>query len=519
MTTDNSDGIAAFLLACAAMVGTDKVVSAADAQNLYGRNTVHHQTRIAGAVRAQTEEQVIAIVTAANTHRVGLYPISTGHNWGYGGATPHVDDSVVLDLSAMRRIISVDPLLGVAVIEPGVTTGQLYEYLEANHLPYLVPVTGAGPTNSLIGNALERGFGITPTPDHFQAVYSLRAVLADGRIYESAHAGASTHINHYYKWGIGPYLDGIFSQGSFGVITQASIALAPRHDVTGIFSLRFDDADLDDAVNYLREVTKRYGGNLSSAQILSRARIIATNPSSSPRHLSDWNMFLFVHGDTLQVNNIKRQLRRMCSISRRHCEFITTRKILALHRFCSSLPARLKRISIFKELDFAAQVAGLLQGKPSIAFIKNMLYRNKKTQSHDSAINPDQDGIGIYWYSPLVPMKSENVRQFIDFSQPILQSHGFAFSVTMTGFSWHCFDCTISLIYNHADAADSARAKSCYEALLSEGMDRGFMPYRVGLQGMKSVVNENHVFWQVGKAIKQVLDPNKILSAGRYTLS
>jgi hypothetical protein len=50
-------------------------------------------------------------------------------------------------------------------------------------LPFLVPVTGAGPNCSLLGNALERGDGVVPHADHFGAVTALAAVLPDGEMY------------------------------------------------------------------------------------------------------------------------------------------------------------------------------------------------------------------------------------------------------------------------------------------------------------------------------------------------
>jgi 4-cresol dehydrogenase (hydroxylating) len=35
---------------------------------------------------------------------------------------------------------------------------------------FLVPATRAGPGCSIIGNALKRGYGITPLTDHFQSI-------------------------------------------------------------------------------------------------------------------------------------------------------------------------------------------------------------------------------------------------------------------------------------------------------------------------------------------------------------
>lgn len=92
---------------------------------------------------------------------------------------------VILDLSGLTAILDFDAELGVVTLEPGVTQALLAEFLDRHAHPYLVPVTGAGPQCSLIGNALERGYGVTPHTDHFAAVTDLEAVLADGSVYQT----------------------------------------------------------------------------------------------------------------------------------------------------------------------------------------------------------------------------------------------------------------------------------------------------------------------------------------------
>src|SRR3546814_3717544 len=78
-----------------------------------------------------TQAEVVAAVKTAAQHCVPLYPISRGKSWGYGDACPVTAGNVILDLSRMNRIREVDPALAYAVIEPGVTQGQLSEHLRA----------------------------------------------------------------------------------------------------------------------------------------------------------------------------------------------------------------------------------------------------------------------------------------------------------------------------------------------------------------------------------------------------
>src|SRR5687767_11066928 len=178
------------------------------------------QRNIAAVLQPESVEQVQQIVGIANAHQVPLYPISTGNNWGYGSALPVRHDNVVVDLSRMNRIIDVNIELAYAVLEPGVTQGQLHQHLQQHRIPLSLNPTGAGPHCSILGNALERGFGIGPNGDHFLAQCGMEVVLATGEILRTGfghYAGAKAE--YVYKWGLGPYLDGLFTQSNFGIVT------------------------------------------------------------------------------------------------------------------------------------------------------------------------------------------------------------------------------------------------------------------------------------------------------------
>ena len=73
------------------------------------------------AIAPESVEQVQAVVRIANRFKVPLYPISTGKNFGYGGPSPNVTGSVVLDLKRLNRVLEVDDKRNFALVEPGVS--------------------------------------------------------------------------------------------------------------------------------------------------------------------------------------------------------------------------------------------------------------------------------------------------------------------------------------------------------------------------------------------------------------
>ncbi len=197
------------------LLGNESVIHDPQTVHSYSDSTTASRRKIAAILRPTSTEQVVQIVKIASQFKLSLYPISTGNNWGYGSANPVRDDCVVVDLSSMNKILVMDEKTGVVTVEPGVTQAILREYLDERGLDYLVPVTGAGPTCSLVGNAIERGYGITPYADHFYAITAMEVILPNGDIYQSAlSAIGGKRVDQAFKWGFGPYLDGIFHRAT-----------------------------------------------------------------------------------------------------------------------------------------------------------------------------------------------------------------------------------------------------------------------------------------------------------------
>ena len=138
-------------------------------------------------------------------------------------------------------------------------------------------MTGAGPTCSILGNALERGYGITPITDHFAAVTKIEAILPDGTLYRTPLSElGGAEVDGLFKWGLGPYLDGLFSQGNFGVVVNMTIALAPAPDtVTAFFFSTKDDARLEALVPTVRAVLRALGGSVVAINVLNSQRMIS----------------------------------------------------------------------------------------------------------------------------------------------------------------------------------------------------------------------------------------------------
>jgi len=253
-----------------AAVGPEWVFTSDDDLHLY-RDAYslfwgEEEERIASAAIApDSVEQVQQIMRVANRYRIPIYPISTGKNLGYGGSAPVYSGSVVLDLKRMNRVIEVDERNASCIVEPGVSYFDMYRHLQNTGSKLWIDVPDPG-WGSLIGNALDNGGGYTAPAyrNHFEAHCGMEVVLANGEVLRTgmgALPGARTW--QQYKFGYGPFLDGIFKQSNMGVVTKMGFWLFPEPEsyLSGIVEMpRHDDiVRIVDTFNYLENTMAVHG--------------------------------------------------------------------------------------------------------------------------------------------------------------------------------------------------------------------------------------------------------------------
>ena len=115
--------------------------------------------------------------------------------------------------------------------------------------------TGSTPDASLIGNIIERGFGITPYGDHVGRSCGYEIVLADGSLLRTGFgAWPKARTASLDRWAPGPSLEGLFSQTGLGVVTKLSIAVMPVPETA---CTAFVDIDNDEALVATIDIFRR----------------------------------------------------------------------------------------------------------------------------------------------------------------------------------------------------------------------------------------------------------------------
>ncbi|OOG57176.1 hypothetical protein B0E49_06275 [Polaromonas sp. C04] len=503
------------------------------AQARYGACTTGLTRRIAAALRPASRQDVAPIIAIARDCAVPVYPISTGRNWGYGTALPVVDDCAILDLSCLTAIRAIDTDLGLFELEPGVTQGALADYLRTHNLPFMVPTTGAGPDASLLGNALERGYGITPIADHFAAVTRIEAVLADGRVYAPALSALGAELaDHAFKWSVGPYLDGLFTQSNFGVVTAITLALARRPErVEAFYFSVADSVAFEAAVVAVRAILQELGAVAGSINLMNRHRVLAMTAPYDPTRLDSgglltdtaiaelgrryrvepWMGMGALYGPRQVVAAARRIVRRRLSGVASRLVFMTIPRARLLQRLSNRVLGAAHGTSAL----LAGVVASLdiLEGRPNSVAHKLVYWRRADAPA---APDPARDGCGLIWYAPLVPFKPELAAAYVECCTAVLRDHGMEPLITLSTLSDRCLDSSVPILFDARKADEVERAHRCYGALVTAGLTLGIAPYRLHVGAMDRFVGAGETYWDVVGQLKRAIDPDDILSPGRY---
>lgn len=183
-------------------------------------------------VVAHSVDDVVRTMRAATAHRVPI--VVRGAGTGLAGGCVARAGEVVLDMSQLRRILSLDPLEQFAVVEPGVLNAEV-EAAAAEHGLFYAPDPASTAICSIGGNiATNAGgmrcakYGVTR-----ESVLGLTVVLADGRILKT---GGLT-----IKGVTGYDLNALFigSEGTLGVVVEAALRLRPAPVQTAVIAACF----------------------------------------------------------------------------------------------------------------------------------------------------------------------------------------------------------------------------------------------------------------------------------------
>ena len=186
-------------------------------------------------VKPKKAGDIQKIVKLANETQTPLVPVSSGPPHFRGDTVPSIGGAIVVDLSGMNKIINVDRARRVAMVEPGVTFGELIPAAEKEGIRLNLPLLPR-KTKTVVGSLLEREPVIMPKYqwDISDPLACLGVVFGNGDEFRTGQAAGPGTIEE--QWAVGgvqkaPYGPGVASwhrlvqgaQGTIGIATWASM--------------------------------------------------------------------------------------------------------------------------------------------------------------------------------------------------------------------------------------------------------------------------------------------------------
>ncbi|MBM7703007.1 FAD-binding oxidoreductase [Metabacillus iocasae] len=185
-------------------------------------------------VQPMCTEEVARLMKLANEHRIPMYPRGRGTSLS-GGPLP-VEGGIVLDLSRWNQTLVIDEEDLVAIVSPGVITATINE--KANQYGLMYPPDPSSAHVSTIGGNLAenaggpRGLKYGVTKDY---VLGLEVVTPEGEVIRT---GGKT-VKNVTGYDLTKLIVG--SEGTLGIITEATLRLIPKPVATKTAMVIFDD--------------------------------------------------------------------------------------------------------------------------------------------------------------------------------------------------------------------------------------------------------------------------------------
>ena len=221
------------------IVGPDAVLDAPVDLIVFEFDTTIARGLPDAAVFPTTADQVSQVVRLAG--RLGVPVVARGAGTGLSGGSVPVEGGIVVALTRMKRILKLDPVNRLAVVEPGVVNLVL-DQAARRHGLFFAPDPSSQRVCTIGGNVAENAGG-----PHCLAygvmtnhVLGLELVLADGSIVEVG--GMTRDLPGYDLTGLV-----VGSEGTLAIVTKAIVRLLPEPE-TG-YTLVAQFKEVEDASN------------------------------------------------------------------------------------------------------------------------------------------------------------------------------------------------------------------------------------------------------------------------------
>lgn len=444
-------------------------------------------------VKPRNSDDVAKLVKLANETLTPLVPVSSGPPHFRGDTVPGTGGAVIVDLSKMKKVIRVDRAHRVAMVEPGVTFGELIPAVKKEGLRLNMPLLPR-KSKTVVGSMLEREPVVMPKYhwDISDPLACVEVAFGTGEMFRTGQAAGPGTIEE--QWAAGgaqktPYGPGPAAwyrliqgaQGTMGIVTWASLRCELLPKLEEPFVVGSSDLDtLFELTHWL--VRLRLVNECLVLNNSNLAAIVAKKWPGDYQDLKDtfppWVLFFNVAGyDYFPEDRVSSQIKGISDITNR----IGVEAVRAVGRVS------------------AAEMLKMVQ-RPSAEPYWKLRYRGA---CHDIFFITTYDKLEgqislMYELANKSGYPASDVGIYL---QPIVQ-----------GSNCHC---EFNLFYDPKNPSELNRVKELSAKAVNSLMATGAFFSRPYDKSARMIVNRDAAYVAALTRVKEILDPNRVMNPGK----
>ncbi len=430
-------------------------------------------------------DQIVEVVKYANEKKIPLVPYISGNN--VGGLTIPEKGGIILDFGKkMNKILHVHENHMYALLEPGVTFGQLNKYLKDHHpnLRYSYPF--APPYAGVVGNAILSGMNNMSTMlgSMGDSINGLEVVTHDGSVTRIGTCWSKEfRVDNWHSRYPMPDLMGLFInwQGMTGIITKCAVQLWPKKPIQkGLLAILKDP---DATAEFLRESGRLGIIDDNSAVSVEAAKMSLNVPEpESYENEPEYCMTIALSGQNQKHYNIK-------------CELIQN-----LADKLNNIDKYRNKIQLVDFNHFAAVI-----GDGCRVFF-----------DLPSVVTPLVEYSGLTWVGTYAP--PENLEILMTEGKKIFKKYNIPPFIYMKSMKYSHYALFRTIVRFKKSPSENSRMRLLCTELLDLSLKYGCIPYKTPIW-MCNHMKENIIdpnWLKLLKETKKFMDPNGIFNPGRW---
>jgi len=485
------------------MVAKEKLVKIVGAANVSDKQATLDEyssdisfvnpVRPAYVVKPKNTDAVQKLVKLANKTQTPLVPVSSGPPHFRGDTVPGIGGAVIVDLGGMKKIIFVDRARRVAMIEPGVTFGELIPAAEKEGIRLNMPLLPR-KSKTVIGSMLEREPVIMPKYqwDISDPLACVEVIFGSGDEFRTGQSAGPGTVKE--QWAVGgiqkaPYGPGIASwhrliqgsQGTMGIVTWASMRCEILPSLEEPFVVGSSDLDtLLDMTSWLIRLRM-----VNECFILNNTNLAAIFAKKWPKDyqtikdaLPAWTLFYNLAG----------------------YEYLPEERISSYITDINEITQRLGVESVKAVGEVSANEILKAVQQPSAEPYWKLRYKGACEDLYLLTIHDKLEAI-IGEMNGLADKAGYSSSDMGVYIQPIVQGTG--------------YHCEFNLFYDPENSSDLNRVKELSATATKNLMAKGAFFSRPYGESAGMILNRDAATVAVLKKLKNMFDPNHVMNPGK----